>query len=108
MTESSTTSPGESFLPTNNTKEIQENELVGLHFPSTEVLYNRFDQYRREKDLQQARILSSVYKQQVSINFEDVEGPKIIQAFVKGLNEKYVQLNNHLNIPIHRIVSINY
>ena len=88
--------------------EVSDKLINELHFPKEDVLNLNFDKNQREKDLQHAVILGSVYKTKVSVLFEDIEGLKKVTTTVEGITSSSVNLDQNANIPIHRVVRIYY
>ncbi|MCB9224845.1 MAG: hypothetical protein H6582_11745 [Crocinitomicaceae bacterium] len=88
---------------------VVEKELIPLlHFPKEEVLFNNFDRYQRDKDLEQAIVLGNVYRSKVKIFFEDIEGLKEVLTTIWGITDKQIILKQNITLPIHRVVRVNY
>ena len=86
---------------------ISDGEIRFLHFPEEDVFFGMNERYDRNKTVQRTIANGIVSETKVRIEFQDVEGQKIIETSIWEVSCHKVILRNGDSIPIHRIVRID-
>ena len=85
---------------------IEKSDLQKIRFTKIEVLENEEEKMNRKINLQKALQLGNLYKQKVSIYFENEGSKKHTHATVWHVDDKNVCLKGGAFIPVHSIYKI--
>jgi uncharacterized protein (UPF0248 family) len=86
---------------------IPKEEILNLKFPSEDVFTDIEEIKNRNNLVNQASTLGNLEKHKVKIYFSDHEGFKKVHTTIWAVGDKNVSLKSGMNIPIHRIYTID-
>ncbi|AWM14589.1 hypothetical protein NHF50_12350 [Flavobacterium sp. NRK F10] len=87
--------------------ELIDKELISsLHFPQTEVLFEKEDILQRRNDLDRALSLGNLEHVKIKIFFEDDSNFKVVETTIWGVTDTRVILKQGVIIPVNRIHKI--
>lgn len=87
---------------------IEKEQIVGLHFPQTEVLGNLSQKQQRQLALDKACRLGNEYKGKVKIVFQSEAGIMEVHTTIWNVSTDTISLKGGIFIPISCIYSIEY
>lgn len=86
---------------------INKEDVVNLKFPPVEVLGSSDEIKKRRMELERATRLGNSEHGKIKIIFEDDLNVKRVETTIWATTEKNIILKGGMNIPIHRIHSVN-
>lgn len=87
----------------NQPQLIEKELIVGLKFPSDDVLTSMDARSTRTSNLERALKLGNLEHNKIAVVFEDSEGLKQVETTIWGVTDKRIILKQGTLIPIHRI-----
>jgi len=87
---------------------IEKEAVVGLKFPTEDVLAEDDAKARRAKQLLKAMSLGNLNKFKVKIAFEDDQNIKSIYTTIWAITEKNLVLKAGMTVPRHRVHSVEF
>jgi predicted phosphodiesterase len=87
-------------------QEIQKELISDLHFPQSDVLFEKEKIVARQSDLDRALALGNLEHSKIRIYFEDEDSLKMVETTVWGVTDNTVILKQGVVIPIGRIHSV--
>lgn len=89
-----------------NFHKIEKEEIVNLHFLSTDVLENEIGKIERNSKLSQAVILGNIEKEKCKIIFHAQEGDSYVETTIWAVTDKYICLKGGVTLLVACILDV--